>query len=370
MNINEMSVAMQRDEIRVKHEEINGESFNIICYMVATRDLWDIPGAIECRGITFNDQGNCVCRTMPKFFNLNENKFTQLVDLNFDNAKCYEKLDGSMVTPVKLKDGSIRFKTKKSFYSDVAHQANCYFRQNQNYIDFCNYLIDNNMTPSFEFQSPDAKIVVDVAETVATLILVRQINTGADVSLESLASLTQQYNIPVVYGSKLNSEHNSMRIQDYINLSQTIEGIEGWVFVLASGQRVKLKTKWYLDRHRLTTYHERNIVDMIIDESLDDIMPVVSLLPGATETVEAIELKIAHQFKEIDIAVSELLDLMKLEPDIKSTSLKYSKHTYFSVAVRLYNGQEADVQIKKLWKKLHYHEWSTRPLFWGFDTDA
>lgn len=370
MNISELDDAIKRDEIRVKHEEVNGEHFSIVCYIVATRDLWDVPNAVECRGITFNAGGDCVCRTMPKFFNLNENKFTQLNELDFTGAICYEKLDGSMLTPVRLADSSIRFKTKKSFYSDVALMANEYFHRNSKYIEFCDVLNKRGITPTFEYQSPNAKIVVDVPEEIGTLILAREIYTGNDVPIGALAQLCRKYNIPFVSGSKLESEHNSMNIHNYIALAETAEGIEGWVFVLKSGQRVKLKTKWYRDRHSLTTYHERNIVDFIINEELDDLMPIISLLPGASEIVAALENKVAHQFKEIDIAVNHLFELMKQEPDVKSAALKYSKDTYFAAAIRLYNGQEADKDIMKTWKKLHYHEWATRPLFWGFDTDA
>ena len=359
----DMKTALERDEVRERSEEINGEQFNIVCYMVATPDLWDVENAVEARGITFNDKGDCVCRTMPKFFNINENKHTQLHELDFNGAVAFDKLDGSMVTPVRLKDGTLRLKTKKSFYSDVALNAQRHFEVNPKLNDLVNHLLDNGITPTFEFESPDSQIVIEQTENKMTLLLARHIETGQDVPFYSLVDVAAMYGVPIV------NSYEGSDINSYIERAKTEEGIEGWVFLLKSGQRVKLKTDWYLARHRLTNYHERNIFDLVINEEIDDLMPLLEQKSGAVETVNEVGHRIARLFKEAERHATEMVNYWKSNnlalPEIGKG---FSQDKHFSLAIKLFKGQEPD--FKKFVVNHHRDEFHTRPLFFGFDTDA
>lgn len=363
MKYEDMKEALLRDEIREREEEINGEQFKIVSYMVATHDLWDVKNATEARGITFNANGDCVSRTMPKFFNINENKYTQLIDLDFTGAVAFDKLDGSMVTPVRLNDGTLRLKTKKSFYSDVALNAQRFFDAQPKLNDIVNHFLDNNITPTFEFESPDSQIVIDQTENKMTLLLARHTKTGQDISYETLVNIANYYDVDIV------KSYDGSDINSYIERAKTEEGIEGWVFLLSNGQRVKLKTSWYLQRHRLTSYHERNIFDLIISEEIDDLMPLFEQKQGAVETVNDIGHRIAHMFKEAETQTQSLVDYWKSEGyELAYIGKNYSNNEYFSLAMRLFKGQEPD------WKKFivnrHRNDFRTRSLFFGFDTDA
>ena len=362
MNIQDMQQALDRDEIRVRVEEVDGEQFSIVSYMVATPDLWEVPNAIEARGITFDSQGNCVCRTMEKFFNINENQYTQLSDLDFNGAIAYEKLDGSMITVVQIGDRLV-CKTKKSFYSDVAINAQRFFDSNENLQQFSKHLIDNGFTPTFEFESPDSQIVVEQYVDQMTFLCARHIKTGKYMDFDAASAIASYYSVNVV------SWQNCHNIHEFIEHAKVVEGIEGWVFLLQSGQRVKLKTAWYLARHRLTSYTERNVFDLILNEEIDDLMPLFEKKADALEKVNAIGHRIAHLMKEVESQSEELVNQWKSQeltlPVIGKT---YSSDPLFSLAIRLYKGQEPD--FKNYVSRFYRDSFESRPLFWGFDVDA
>lgn len=341
-------------EILEKVETVDGYDFRIISYMVATTELWNYPLCLEARGITFNHLGYCICRTMEKFFNINENKFTQLHDLDFSGAFAFDKLDGSMVTPVQL-DGRLIMKSKKSFYSEVAISATKWLHEHPNYIEFCQHMLDNDITPTFEFMSPEHQIVVEVQEPTMTLLVARHITTGYYTEYDVLVDLAEHYNVDIVHGELVQN------IQQYLDCAKTVEGIEGWVFQLASGQRVKLKTEWYLRRHKLTNYHERDIFDMIIDESLDDVAATIKEKPGAWGKVEQISHRVHELMKHIKLQVEGLLHEWS-GMELAEIGKKYNQHPMFTLAIAQHRGKEPD--YKKFLTNNYRKYFSTNPVFW------
>jgi T4 RnlA family RNA ligase len=350
----------KREEVRVKSETIGDEEFQIFCYMVASPDLWAEYGALEARGITFDANGVVRSRTMEKFFNINENQYTQLDKLDFTNAIVYDKLDGSMITPVMLSDGSVRVKTKKSFYSDVALDAQKYIEANKNVYDMMRYTLLNGYTPSFEYTNQKHQIVVDYGpKENMTLLMVRNTVTGEEVEYNEVLKLGEMYGIDVVKAEKITS------IDYYIDLAKSITGIEGWAFHLPkSNIRVKLKTQWYLARHRLTSYNTRDIFDLIINEEIDDLIPELELKPGAMDKVNTVAHKIAHLFKETEDNAKKLADSWACM-ELRDIGKLYKDHTYFGLAIKLYKGQEPD--YKKFIINTYRNDFDTNPIFWGFN---
>lgn len=66
------------------------------------------------------------------------------------------------------------------------------------------------------------------------------------------------------------------------------EGIEGWVIYNKTG-RFKLKTKWYMDRHRLIDVRERDIARFVLEETLDDLIP--NLMEGDADMTKVREIE-------------------------------------------------------------------------------
>lgn len=372
MNINDMKLALKREEIRVRNETVDGVNLSIVSYMVATPDLWDVENALEARGVTFDEQGNCIARTMEKFFNVGENKHTQLSESDFLGSYVFDKLDGSMISVVMI-NGKLFAKSKKSFYSDVALMAQKFIDINQSYQEFCKSIIASGYTPTFEFESPNAQIVVEQKEEKMTLLLVRDIESGKYLEFDRLVNWAKEYNVPVVNGMYFDDFYNGFLVSPDENfldfLRKNVKDVEGWVFLLSTGQRVKLKTDWYLLRHRLTSYHERNIFDLIINEEIDDIMPLIEKKDGAVDIVNQIGHRIAHFYK---ITIDETVSLVNLwkEQNLSLSEIgkTYSGSIYFGLAIKLFKEQEPD--YKKFVVNTYRKDFHTKAVFWGFDTDS
>jgi len=362
MNISELSEAIARDEIRVKTEIVDGQEFRIVCYMIASPDLWDVPNALECRGITFDSEGNCVCRTMEKFFNINENKHSQLSDLDFNHALAFDKLDGSMISIVRV-NNKLYCKTKKSFYSSVALSAQKYFDTQPNLQALSNYMIDRGWTPTFEYESPETQIVIQQTEQKMSLLLARNIVSGTYLPNDDLVILANWQHTPIPGWS------NVTNILNLIALAKEAVGVEGWVIQLQSGVRVKLKTDWYLKLHRLTDYTERSIFDLIIAEEIDDLMPLLETREGAVDKINSISHRIAYLMKQAAIDTAHLIQLWHRDnlslPDIGKC---YSQHSAFSLAIMVYKNREPD--FKTFIIKNYRNQFTTTPLFWGFEVEA
>jgi len=364
MKLSEMNEALERDEIRLKTENVDGVDVNICCYMIATPDLWDTKNAVEARGITFNSDDNCIARPMEKFFNINENKFTQLDKLDFSESVAFDKLDGSMITVVMIND-KLFCKSKKTFFSPVAIQAQNCLDCNIDLQNFCRSLLMFGYSPTFEFTSFDLQfqIVIPYTEEKMTFLLARHLVSGEYLDREIAETACGMFNVDYAMGV------DGSDINSFIELAKTIEGVEGWVFVISTGQRVKLKTQWYLLRHRITSYTARNIFDLIMSEEIDNLMPVIGLREGATEIVNQIGHMIAHYMKNIELAAEAMnLDWVDKKLTLPEIGKTYSKHPIFPLAIRLHKFMEPD--YKEYVIRNYRAEFSTTPLFLGCDPEG
>ena len=118
-----IDLSLNVKEIRHSTEYVDGKTMHIFCYMIATPELFINPLERECRGIVFNDLGECVCRPFHKFWNIAEREETLPQNIDWDNiGPITLKYDGSLLTPVVINE-KIFWKTKKSFYSSVAQEV-------------------------------------------------------------------------------------------------------------------------------------------------------------------------------------------------------------------------------------------------------
>lgn len=157
----------------------------VINYAVSTPDTFkmsdfnDLSGAIrrECRGIKFYPDGKIASRLFHKFFNLFEKEETQLHNLDMNKKhSILEKLDGSMLHPM-IVNNEIRWMTKMGI-TDISLKAEEYINNNNKYNKFAEWCIENNMTPIFEYTSPNNRIVIPYEEDNLTLLAVRNNYTG------------------------------------------------------------------------------------------------------------------------------------------------------------------------------------------------
>lgn len=93
------------------------------CYMFMDSKTFEVPEALECRGIAFDQNGELASRPLHKFFNLGEKASLTRESLlareaNGEVAAIFEKVDGSMIATA-IVNGALHFRSKKVFDSPV-----------------------------------------------------------------------------------------------------------------------------------------------------------------------------------------------------------------------------------------------------------
>ena len=253
------------------------EGYTVINYNVMMADtfpdvVWDQQSLLavtrrECRGIIFDSKtGDIIRRPFHKFFNVNEREETQdhHIDLSRPHA-ILEKLDGSMIAPFIVNDEMI-WGTKMGA-TDVAKPVEEFVKNNPQYAEF-QYLIGSDFTPIFEWCSRKQRIVLDYKEDQLILTAMRDMKTGQYMSYDSLVSIANSLGVPVV--RQFEPQTDMKAFLDYV---AGLEDLEGFVVRFDDGHMVKLKCHWYLQIHRAkeAILQDRNIVELILDEHLDDV---------------------------------------------------------------------------------------------------
>lgn len=247
----------------------SGSAYTVINY--AYSDVETFPKVVdtatamrrECRGLVFDGYtGEILSRPFHKFFNVNEKEETQEHLEGILDGVAYEKLDGSMVRPVKLASG-IRWMTKMGI-TDTAMQAEVFVAKHPKYTKFASVCLANDITPIFEYIGPNNRIVVDYSEENLILLAMRHNHSGTYVNLEWHS----------VRGDLIKQGIPTVRIRGLKNLG---EGEEGVVITKPNGHRVKLKTDWYVKLHKTKDLlsSERHLVRHILEDTLDDLIPLL-----------------------------------------------------------------------------------------------
>lgn len=322
----------------------------VVCYMISGPDTFDNEYALECRGIVFDDESQKpISRTLHKFFNVNQMPHTLVDVIDWSQVvRVMDKRDGSMIHTVAVPSelGNFTFKSKKSYTSDVALQATKFVKNSKNgYIEFCEFLVVKGMTGIFEWTSPTARIVLAYAEDCMTLLHVRDNVTGEYLTREQLVRLCALYNIPFVDHRDDVMELIKADPKGAVHkLYEETEGVEGWVMQFKNGDMVKLKTKWYMDRHHAMTFlRTRDIARMVIDETLDDL---IAKLVGDGINVDQICDIESRVLKEI-IQIEKDLNVLfatTVGQDRKTVAMTNFGHKYFGMLMQMFSGKEPNVK--------------------------
>lgn len=255
----------------------------IFGYHSVAEDDWELPAALETRGIMFEiDEDDkpvkILCRPMTKFFNLNENKYTKDLDLS-TVVNITEKIDGSLVSTY-LDNGFLFAKSKEDIFGEHAMYANGMLI-NYDYKDIADYALDaakNGYTCDFEYVSPKHRIIVEYNNPSLVLLGVRNIETGESIPHSELFSnpVTRRYLAPLYSVDWSNLDEAG--IAEQLDEIDNAEGMEGYVFELADGTKFKLKTAWYRALHSVQTMIENNrdLFELIVWEQMDDLLPMIS----------------------------------------------------------------------------------------------
>lgn len=329
--------------VKFKEEQVGFRNFTIISYMIADAEFWKKPLAIETRGVVFDSEtGECVCRPFEKFFNVGENAESAPHLIDYEGAEYYEKRDGSMLLPVKVSHDKVVFKTKKSFYSDVAIEADACAPKNVRELSLL--LINLGLTPIFEYTSPNWKIVLDYGQRPQFYLLAaRYINSGRYIQYGFLRSIANRFDVPLIQKYDINKEAVQYNVLHTRNF-------EGFVILQPNGVRVKQKTNWYLINHRLMTeLRERDVALAVADEAIDDIKSELTREGKDLSPVLEIESKVVAQIEQLIADTEKLVELIAAEPTRKDAALKHHRHRLFPLAIKKWEGKEP--RYIQFWKQ-------------------
>ena len=350
------------DMIRFKDEIVHGEVFTIACYMIASPELWKLPMAPECRGIVWNSQGECVSLPFHKFFNVGETQDTQEHVLPWDwNYNCAEKRDGSLITPVLVSTGidkKVYFKSKKSFYSEVAIAA-----QNNapvEVVQLCTFLLEKNLTPIFEYTSPNNEIVINYGTSPQFVLLAIRDNFNGKYS-----SPTSVENIAEKYGVQVIQNFGKIQKSELLEKMRNLENFEGYVIEFDNGVRVKMKTDWYLRLHKCRTeLRERDVAKMCIDETLDDVKSAVSLAGLPLSPLEEIEIRVSKELGVIISNTEKMANDIRSQDSRKEAALKFGHLPEFGLAMKVFDGKIPN--YKKFWGDKHLNQYTLNTIYSNF----
>lgn len=227
----------------------------------------------ECRGLTFHKDGRLLNRKFAKFFNVNEKPETQSSEIDWSQPhKIFEKLDGSMITPIWTGDmedidgDGIRWCTKMGM-TDVAVPVEEFVSKNPHYARWASMQLYSGYTPIFEWCSRQQKIVVDYPEDRLVLLAIRDNRTGLYLSYEQMLA-AENSGIEVVRTLDGSIEN----IEEFMAEAQDLEGAEGYIIRFDDGHMVKVKGAWYVQIHRTKEFlqHEKDVLQLIFQDRLDD----------------------------------------------------------------------------------------------------
>jgi len=265
------------DEIGVR---VKGD-LTVIQYNVAFPETFDTQAAKECRGIVFdNTSGKCLRRPYPKFFNVNEKEETQMDKIKTERILWVaDKLDGTLISPV-IRNGNIFWGTKRlaDDFNDAVWRW-LYSQEIevvQQYVDLVWHYVSTGITPIFEFHDPKCAgtvIVIHYDKAFLKLTGLRDILTGEMFDVTKINHSAKYPKVEIVDHLAITSlEEIKKELED-------AEGVEGRVIMLEKTGLVKMKSPWYVKRHRVKSLFEYDYIKAQLflgtheEISMDDIAP-------------------------------------------------------------------------------------------------
>lgn len=337
---------------------IDGYKISVFNYRLAKYNDFVDNNAYEMRGLcyVFNLDGTLfkAFRLLHKFFNLNqveETQFELVKDLPITNVT--NKEDGSVISFIQLPNGNVLAKSKMIVNDNFQScEAQKIYNKNLNIKKIVDYTLENNLTAVFELVSPFNRVVLKYDETELILIRLRDNNTGEYLPLSILGDLLDGVKTPK------NEAYSTW--QEMLDLVDIIEGIEGWV-IECGGQLIKLKTKWYCDRHHLLTdfiHRPDFLIEKILDDEIDDILGQIGeheleireLIDKVTKVVNDYVSKTLKKVNDKKIEFNVVYN-----KDEKSFAMDNKKEFLFGMYMLAVRGLDPFTLIVQFLKKRTYH---------------
>jgi RNA ligase len=307
---------------------LNKGDYTAINYAVAFEETfkWDsddpVGSAIrrECRGITFDSNGDLICRKYHKFFNIGEKEETQLNKVNlYEPHIVLQKLDGSLVVSQPSSNGFVL--TTKAGVTEISQQAEDFIKDKPHYSTFIKKCIRKGITCLFEWCSNKNRIVISYPEDQLILTGMRYNNTGEYIDYEIMKNYATAWNIPVVQAV------NGLAVQNielFVKQVREWENEEGVVVRFSSGHMCKVKSADYVLRHKTkdSISREKNVIDCILQDAVDDLVPL--LTPDDADRLQRFQKAFLAGLDEVACEMAELfVEGNKMYPNKKDFAVEF-----------------------------------------------
>ncbi len=341
-----------QDNAQIRVMACDQTGHTIVSYMIQDEDTFSGEHEHferEARGITFAPDGRVSSRTLHKFFNIGQRDDVQPWELDWTSVtRIMVKRDGSMVTPVLVNDG-IKFKTKKTFTSKEAMNADKIARDTPNGVDWITGLLSAGMTPTFEMTSPKFPIVLVYDKDELTLLHIRENVSGRYLSEAVMIALNPPFPIVENVMAQFMDIYMEMgciapdcvswsKLEDY---ARTATGVEG-VVIQFGQEMIKLKTIWYCELHRSVTFTRwRDIARSVVADSSDDLKGAFALTGRDIAPIIKVEQAIKAKTERAAAEVKALViagDANGLDP--KAMALAHKGHPLFGQIMATFRGRE------------------------------
>lgn len=345
-------------------QELDGVTFRIFLYRLAsyTDFLW--PSALESRGIMFQmidvhgelKPARLVCMPMEKFFNYRENPMTMNVNW-FDTEGIELKADGSLISTYYHK--GLKLKSKGSLFSDQAMDAMAWLDTQPKFKEALESLALHSITVNLEWCSPNNRIVIGYMEPELRVLNMRALVDGRYIEKDAtcINPLIDMEEIRSRWVDDLRL-HYSVSVSEFVEQIPDMEDIEGFVIRLKNGQRVKLKTQWYLTRHRTkdSVNCPRRLFEAVLEEATDDLRTLFFDDPLALKKIADMEAFAEQKYNHMVDTVERFYERNKdLErKDYALLGQKELPKMFFGLAMNKWLGKPVNYKefLKGKWKQL------------------
>jgi T4 RnlA family RNA ligase len=340
---------------------MNGITFRVFTYRLASYTDFLKPSALECRGHMFalKDGKYDYLAALPpsKFFNKDENPFT--MDLDWSKTDMImDKMDGSIMTTYRLPIANmVMLKSKTALTSEQAVAANEWLKATEHSAlhNFLMYMMHAGYSVSLEWTSPQHRIVLPYQVSNLTVLCARDLNNGQYVPYDVLVKDMEEFGCIDHLVKDHFQDIKSEDLNSFIDNIPNMTGIEGFV-IRVNGQHVKIKCGWYVALHHTkdSVGSDKRLFAVVVQEAHDDLrgmFPDDAYLMGRIDDMEA---KVKGLYAEIDHhAVKFHAENKHL--DRKSFAIKGQaeiSRMYFALAMNLYLGKDTNYAdwLLKHWK--------------------
>lgn len=277
-NITDVLPYIKDDECFVVIEK---DGYTVIDYVIEKNDTFPALNDLElgpsirreCRGIAFDTEtGVIVRRGLQKFFNVGQKEETLVANIDWSKSNTVmDKLDGSLIF-CGVRGNDYWLGTRKG-ETDVSALADSFVSDKPEYDAFIRDILSENHTPFFEFFCNENMVVIDYEDPFMTVLSARNMYNGDYMCHDELSRIANKHGVSIVKTHKIDISNPS----EFLEKARNEKDVEGYVVRFQDGQTVKIKGEWYVNLHHIVSglNSNRNIVKLLINNEIDDILPML-----------------------------------------------------------------------------------------------